>query len=527
MPLIALAIPVCVLFAICICILVFRPEEHRRNFALGVSIAALLVVEASLNYIGPSFYWLNHLAGDDRNPYSGAPFVAVLQRASREGQRIFSRDQLLIPDWASAFQIFDIRGLDALNYNKYLAFLRAFAAPSTAGADVGDRFTGFSNDDFPTPLQERLFQLSSVSRIGTAVPLGDQNPIVLQMLAQNGTSVKPWFEYALSHRVIAMGGRPRDVVAEHPPYTRLPYTLTVGKARPEVLHFSYGLDPEVFNKPGDGVTFAVEVKDERGNIKQLFSSYIDPKHDPSKRHWMDASVDLTAYAGRTVQLLFSTGPGPRGNTEFDWAAWSNFYFNDLKPQPNLALKLIYHGEANVYSYDDVLPRAAIFHHAEIHKNEAFILQRLIDPSLDIFRTVLLDVTKLSPGQADAVARINTQPIVRAESARITSYSSQAVSIDTALNTNGILVLNDSDYPGWTAEIDGRPAKWFTANYLFRGLLLPAGRHTVRFAYKSRAYREGAAVTLAGILGMVLALVYKPRSRTAQPFAEPEVAHNAV
>jgi hypothetical protein len=451
----------------------------------------------------------------------------VLQSANREGQRIFCRDQLLAPDWAPAFQIFDIRGLDALNYNKYLAFVRAFAAPSTAGADVGDRFTGFSNEDFPTTLQQRLFQLSSVSRVGTVVPLGDQNPIVLEILAQNGKDVKPWFAYALSHRVIAMAGKPRDVIGEHPPYTRLPYTVIVGKAIREVLHFSYGVDPEVFDKPGDGVMFAIEVKDKSGNIKQLFSSYIDPKHDMSKRHWMDASVDLTPYRGKTIQVLFSTGPGPAGNRDFDWAAWSNFYFNDDNPQAKDVLKLIYHGEANVYSYEDVLPRAAIFHHAEIHKNEAAILERLTDPSLDVFTTVLLDATKMSPSQTNAVKAINTQAALRAESARITSYSSQAVAIDASLNSDGILVLNDSDYPGWTAEVDGRPAKWFTANYLFRGVLLPAGHHTVRFAYKSRAYREGTAITIAGSLVMLSVLVYKPRKRTAEQFTEPELTHNAV
>ena len=50
-------------------------------------------------------------------------------------------------------------------------------------------------------------------------------------------------------------------------------------------------------------------------------------------------------------------------------------------------------------------------------------------------------------------------------------------------------------------VDGQPQKIFPANYLFRGLLLSPGAHTVRMEYRPPAWRWAL---LLGVLGWVLA-----------------------
>ena len=55
------------------------------------------------------------------------------------------------------------------------------------------------------------------------------------------------------------------------------------------LDFAVGLDPQVWDKPGDGVQFQVEVRD--GDERTLvFDTYLDPKRNPSDRRWVDASA---------------------------------------------------------------------------------------------------------------------------------------------------------------------------------------------------------------------------------------------
>lgn len=41
---------------------------------------------------------------------------------------------------------------------------------------------------------------------------------------------------------------------------------------------------------GDGVGFTIEVKNSSGQIEKLFSKYIDPKHNPDERRWMDGEI---------------------------------------------------------------------------------------------------------------------------------------------------------------------------------------------------------------------------------------------
>ena len=57
----------------------------------------------------------------------------------------------------------------------------------------------------------------------------------------------------------------------------------------------------------------------------------------------------------------------------------------------------------------------------------------------------------------------------------------------------MLVLHETYYPGWVAEIDGRPARILRADVLFRGVEVPPGQRTVvfRFAPLSFANLTGA------------------------------------
>ena len=158
----------------------------------------------------------------------------------------------------------------------------------------------------------------------------------------------------------------------------------------------------------------------------------------------------------------------------------------------------------------MLPRASIFYRAEIQQNEMEVLKKLADPSFNIFQTVLLDQTKIKAFQLPSVAGVNQGAQRGVGTANITSYQPQAVEIHADLNQNGILVLNDSDYPGWTVDIDGTRGKWVTADYLFRAVFLSPGKHVVRFVYRPRTFYLG--VGLAGFALVLLSVPAVARAR---------------
>ncbi len=507
LPIVAVAVPSILIIGVAAAVIF----SGRR---LAAMLVASLAAEMWMCFIAPTYYWFNRLPLQAHNPYLGAPYVDILKKEVGN-YRVFARDGLLAPNWSAAFQLHDIRDLDAMYEQKYLPFVRNFFRDQNLGKqeDLFDRFHGRGTYSLTTPLAERLLALSSVKYIATLIPFSIPNPMIDEMLEQNRGRLIPGKEVAIAPRSFILSGQARGALGEHPPYERLPYRIHVGNDATEIFDFSYGLDSAVFDKTGDGVEFTVELREPSGRIIKEFSRYIDPKHNPQERRWLDAQIDLSAWRNQTIELLFTTAPGPKGDTSWDWAAWSNFHFEDgAAPEHAPPFRLIYNDEAKIYRYDNVLPRAAIYHRAELVSTQSGALAKLADPALDIFESVVLNGSGLSAQQRAQVAVINRQTPARVEAASIRSYQSQDVQIEASLDRSGILVLNDTSYPGWTATVDGQPTQWIDANYLFRGVLLSPGKHAVRFRYQPKSFRWGAEIsglTVAVLLAIGLMI---PRRR---------------
>lgn len=89
-------------------------------------------------------------------------------------------------------------------------------------------------------------------------------------------------------------------------------------------------------------------------------------------------------------------------------------------------------------------------------------------------------------------------------ARLAEDRPERVVIEMTSNASGILVLADLDFPGWTAEKDGRKLPLLRADGLFRAVALPAGSHRVVFSFRPLSFYAGAALS-ASALGVILFL----------------------
>jgi hypothetical protein len=78
------------------------------------------------------------------------------------------------------------------------------------------------------------------------------------------------------------------------------------------LKVSLGLKPEAWTVEGNGVYFLAGVSDGK-SFEPLFNQTLNPFANASERRWVPVTVDLSAYAGEQVDLIFNTrASGPDG-----------------------------------------------------------------------------------------------------------------------------------------------------------------------------------------------------------------------
>jgi len=78
-------------------------------------------------------------------------------------------------------------------------------------------------------------------------------------------------------------------------------------------------------------------------------------------------------------------------------------------------------------------------------------------------------------------------------------SADRMTLDVESSENAFLVVSETDYPGWEADVDGTAVPIFRANVAFRAVPIPAGRHEVRFRFRPESARYGFFGSMAFIL----------------------------
>jgi hypothetical protein len=234
---------------------------------------------------------------------------------------------------------------------------------------------------------------------------------------------------------------------------------------------------------------------------RLWRGQVSPESSSVSKGLLDTPLTLRELTPRGLRMLRLLG------------------VTDIQQDPRApllrapGLSVAYDGpDARVYSVAGALPRAWVAPAQTVVDGDDAALEAVTRAGFDARQVTITEerVGGLPERAQDGAA-------ARGPAAQVVSYEPERVVLRARSAGEGMLVLGDNHYPGWKAKVDGKDADITRVNYLFRGVRVGPGTHTVEFRYEPLSWRAGWIISLLSLLALIAALVIGARRRrTEQP-----------
>ncbi|MFZ4785867.1 MAG: YfhO family protein [Flavobacteriales bacterium] len=87
---------------------------------------------------------------------------------------------------------------------------------------------------------------------------------------------------------------------------------------------------------------------------------------------------------------------------------------------------------------------------------------------------------------------------------LTEYATNRLVYQTKNSVDAPVIFSEIYYPaGWKVTIDGQPAEAFRANYILRGVMVPAGEHKIEWNFEPETFTKGSSYAMMGSIGLLV------------------------
>lgn len=188
------------------------------------------------------------------------------------------------------------------------------------------------------------------------------------------------------------------------------------------------------------------------------------------------------------------------------------YIVHKKPQDNFAhdqtfddsiYSLVWHeNNLQVYENKDVLPRAFMVNNYVVMENDEEIIDTIYDESFDPLSQIILEE---DPNLESVDKELDYE-------LSIDAYGKNKVIISLETDSEALLFLSDSYFPGWKAYVDDLEVKIYRADYALRAIKVPKGTHKVEFSYLPYSFSLGLWVSLVSLGSALFIIVFYYRKK---------------
>lgn len=163
-------------------------------------------------------------------------------------------------------------------------------------------------------------------------------------------------------------------------------------------------------------------------------------------------------------------------------------------------------------FDDV----AVYENLQARPRAWFVRRLAVGLSKEVLAAIttgkLPDGTDFDPAEVALLEKedFGNRPVTLPEigdtanaEVKVTNYEPNRIELTTRNANPGFLVLSEIYFRGWEAWLDGKRIPVEKANYLLRGLAVPAGDHRIEFVYRAHSFRNGASWSALGVVLLVI------------------------
>jgi hypothetical protein len=150
---------------------------------------------------------------------------------------------------------------------------------------------------------------------------------------------------------------------------------------------------------------------------------------------------------------------------------------------------VFDADPNVTIYLNTLalPRAMVLFNTEVVRDHDDAFAATHSAAFDPARVVVLEsgvALAQEPGQATL---------------EVNRYEPNRAAFTVTTDRPAYFFLSDTYHPDWQATVDGQPASISVANYAFRGVYVPEGRHEIAMRFVPSGWVAGVVTTAAALI----------------------------